>query len=105
MTVDDVISTLHLMDMIVKNSQGQYVIRINVDSVRQAVKHLRSKGFPRAKMELLQWSPSPFKRALLHNQLLIEGTQSPNNAVESALEKVSRAAKSMLRHKTVPMEQ
>ncbi|KAH6573096.1 hypothetical protein BASA62_003130 [Batrachochytrium salamandrivorans] len=62
MTVDDVIHTLHLLDMIVKNSHGSYAIRCNMPALCAYDEKMRSKGYPTIKVENLRWSPFMFKR-------------------------------------------
>jgi hypothetical protein len=61
MNMNDVVSTLHHLGMLVKNESGSFVLRYNVESVSSFVDHLNSKSFPRAKMECLKWTDSPFK--------------------------------------------
>lgn len=64
MTVDDVAHTLDLMGMLVKNSQGNYVIRCNMPALISHYEKLKSKGYPAVKSENLRWSPFLFKRVL-----------------------------------------
>ncbi|KAJ8331911.1 hypothetical protein BDV3_004588 [Batrachochytrium dendrobatidis] len=62
MTVDDIIHTLHLLDMIVKNDHGAYVIRCNMPALREYDEKIKAKGYPTVKPENLRWSPFLFKR-------------------------------------------
>ena len=61
MTSDDVVATLFHLEMLGKDSQGRYVLRIQQDLVRSYLERLDSKGYPSGKMENLRWSPSLLK--------------------------------------------
>ncbi|TPX51465.1 hypothetical protein SeLEV6574_g00272 [Synchytrium endobioticum] len=62
-TIDDIVSTLTNMDMLVKNAFGDYVIRFNADLVHKQLDHLARKNYATVKPDLLRWSPFLFKAA------------------------------------------
>ncbi|KAI8806451.1 acyl-CoA N-acyltransferase [Cladochytrium replicatum] len=57
MMPDDVKSTLYQLGMLVQNAQGQWVIRHNPELVESHLSAIRAKKHPRARPELLQWTP------------------------------------------------
>ncbi len=61
MTADDIVATLFHLDMLVRDNQGRYVLRIQQDLVLSYLARLESKGYPSGKMENLRWSPSLLK--------------------------------------------
>ena len=91
---EDILDTLRLMDMIIQNPSGKYVIRLNTEGATKILENFLSKGFPRAKMKLLKWSPSPFQKVILegHNQEPLDYNDNldQNVAIESALEIANR---------------
>eukprot|EP00842_Homolaphlyctis_polyrhiza_P006872 jgi/Hompol1/774/HPOL_002572-RA len=62
MTVDDVIHTLHLLDMIEKNAFGHYVIRCNMPALRAYDENIKRKGYPSVRPDCLRWKPFLLKR-------------------------------------------
>ncbi|KAJ3331004.1 hypothetical protein HDU76_004308 [Blyttiomyces sp. JEL0837] len=62
MTYDDIVATLANLEMLVKDSDGRYVIRINVDIVEEYLKRIEAKGYPSARPGSLRWSPFLSKR-------------------------------------------
>ncbi|KAI8614731.1 acyl-CoA N-acyltransferase [Chytriomyces sp. MP71] len=56
MTVDDVVSTLTNLDMLVKDSKGEYVIRYNVELVDECLAKFEAKKYPTIKPNLLRWT-------------------------------------------------
>jgi hypothetical protein len=65
MTLDDIVSTLHQLNFIVKNDQNKYVLRIHTELLREQIEKFQRKNYPKAKMELLKWSPTIFKKSLV----------------------------------------
>ncbi|KNC95952.1 uncharacterized protein SPPG_08703 [Spizellomyces punctatus DAOM BR117] len=61
MTPDDIIHTLHLLNMLVKNASGNYVVRYPTQVVAEYIAHLDSKGFPTIQQDKLRWTPLLFK--------------------------------------------
>ncbi|KAJ3093187.1 hypothetical protein HK102_003595 [Quaeritorhiza haematococci] len=57
MTLDDIISTLSLLEMLVKNAHGDYVIRVTEDIIQEYLKKYEAKGYPDVKPDLLRWTP------------------------------------------------
>lgn len=57
MTPDDIVVTLHLLDMLVKNEDGEYVIRVNHRLVQEYMERYASKGHATVSEELVQWTP------------------------------------------------
>ncbi|KAJ3029744.1 UNVERIFIED_CONTAM: hypothetical protein HDU68_011261 [Siphonaria sp. JEL0065] len=56
MTYDDVVSTLTNLDMLVKDSQNEYVIRYNVVLVDEYLAKLESKKYPVIRPNSLRWT-------------------------------------------------
>ncbi|KAJ3086623.1 hypothetical protein HK100_008643, partial [Physocladia obscura] len=56
MTYDDIVSTLSLLDMLVKDSRNEYVIRYNVELVDDYLAKLESKKYPAIRPNLLRWT-------------------------------------------------
>ncbi|ORY42764.1 hypothetical protein BCR33DRAFT_851415 [Rhizoclosmatium globosum] len=56
MTYDDIVSTLTNLDMLVKDSQGDYVIRYNVVLVDEYLAKLEAKNYPVVRPSLLRWT-------------------------------------------------
>ncbi|KAJ3278767.1 hypothetical protein HK104_002040 [Borealophlyctis nickersoniae] len=65
LTVDDVVHTLALLQMLVKNAHGEYCIRMNQALISAHLAKLDAKGYPRIKPDNLRWSPFLFKRTAL----------------------------------------
>ena len=64
MTLDDVISTLYLLEMLHKNEQGQYYINYDRKAVQIYLGKFEKKSYPKAKDECLKWLPFPMKRSI-----------------------------------------
>lgn len=65
MTPDDIISTLDLHNMLIKDpSSGQYKIQINHQLVYDTLERIRRKGYRRVQCDGLIWSPFLLGRGL-----------------------------------------
>ncbi|CAG8638739.1 13012_t:CDS:2, partial [Acaulospora colombiana] len=65
MTVDDIIATLQINNMIEKNkSSGTYCIIVKKDVIEGHLQKVSAKGYPRIKPENLRWTPFILTRAL-----------------------------------------
>ncbi|TPX36268.1 hypothetical protein SmJEL517_g01663 [Synchytrium microbalum] len=62
-TIDDIVSTLTNMDMIMKNAYGDYVIRYNYELITAFLDNMAKKNYTTVKPDLLRWSPFLFKAA------------------------------------------
>ncbi|KAL2911751.1 Histone acetyltransferase [Polyrhizophydium stewartii] len=87
MTVDDVVLTLHLLGMLVKDATGRYVIRCNMPALRELDDKIRAKGHLVVKPENLRWSPFLFKRS--HSAAF---PSSPSNSEERDKDTAEAAA-------------
>jgi hypothetical protein len=57
LTYDDIVATLLNAGFLVKNYSDSYVIRCNIDLVRQYLDKCKKKGYPTIKPNNLRWSP------------------------------------------------
>ena len=57
MTYDDIVSTLLNLDMLVKDEQGEYVIRVSSTLIDAYLEKCAAKGYPSVKPHKLRWSP------------------------------------------------
>ncbi|CAG8615519.1 4156_t:CDS:2, partial [Acaulospora morrowiae] len=65
MTVDDIIATLQINNMIEKDkSSGAYCIIVKTDVIEDHLQKVTAKGYPRIKPENLRWTPFILTRAL-----------------------------------------
>lgn len=55
LTPSDVVSTLDLLGMLVKNGNGDYVVRINTEAVKEFCEGYEKKGYMVLKRENLKW--------------------------------------------------
>lgn len=62
MTIDDICLTLHQLDAIYKDDNGQYRLRYVKRVYENEIARINSKGLQKLKPELLKWSPFLFKR-------------------------------------------
>ena len=87
-SVEDIIDTLVLMDMIIQNPDGKYVLRLDRDNASKILEKFQNKGYPRPTMSLLKWSPSAFQQAILEEPILedLDEDLDQNEAIEKILE-------------------
>lgn len=57
MTCSDVAVTMHLLDMLIKNDNDEYIIRVNKDQCKIYLDSFNAKGYTRVKSECLDWTP------------------------------------------------
>lgn len=62
MTVDDIARTLHELDVIYKNAEGNYCIRFQESVYQNEIERIKNKGHVVLKPECLKWTPFLFKR-------------------------------------------
>ncbi|KAJ3041225.1 hypothetical protein HDV00_009763 [Rhizophlyctis rosea] len=65
MTPDDVVHTLHLLNMLQRNAAGEWVVCCDEGLVAAYLEKVDGKGYRRVEMEKLRWSPFLFKRVSL----------------------------------------
>ncbi|TPX59734.1 hypothetical protein PhCBS80983_g02311 [Powellomyces hirtus] len=65
MTPDDIIHTLHLLDMLKKNAHGDYVIRYPAALINSFIEAVNAKNMATVKPDLLRWTPLLFKAPMV----------------------------------------
>lgn len=57
LTHDDIITTMQDLNLLKRKEQGKYEIHIDLSWLRTTMEKVDKKGYPRAKPELLHWTP------------------------------------------------
>lgn len=69
MTVNDVVATLQINNMLVKDEEnGTYRIVVDKDLIKNHLEKVTAKGYPRIRTENLRWTPFILTRALRRAQ-------------------------------------
>lgn len=82
MTPDDIIHTLHLLDLLTKNAHGNYVIRYPKELIESYLEAVDAKGLMSVNPDKLRWTPLLFKNPVILDASLTAGTESAELRVE-----------------------
>jgi len=69
MTLDDVVSALDSLGILMMKDDGTYELVINYDDIKKHVERVRQKGYPQIKPECLRWTPFLSKHVMVGNSL------------------------------------
>ncbi|KAI9094722.1 acyl-CoA N-acyltransferase [Phlyctochytrium arcticum] len=70
MTFDDIIHTLHLLHILLKNHKGEYILRYPKKLVEKYLASVRQRGFPTIHADKLRWTPLLFKSPALNTSIM-----------------------------------
>ncbi|RIA97832.1 acyl-CoA N-acyltransferase [Glomus cerebriforme] len=86
MTVNDVIATLQINNMLVRDENGIYRIVVDKDLIKNHLEKVTAKGYPRIRTENLRWTPFILTRVLRRAQDLENeknmSTQEQQNSID-----------------------
>jgi hypothetical protein len=61
LTTEDIASTLYVLEMLVKDGDGKWRIRVNLELCQAYIEGVNSKGFVSVDSDRLQWTPSVYE--------------------------------------------